>query len=206
MSDLDKRTDLKSGDFIEQTTGGTPSVGIMTINENVAEGDPLRFLMTVGLNGKAMILAGYPGVFQSVVRKLETPAEQREAVENERRQGVLKAAAIFRATNEKAAWLLSGIDHGTDEMPSPGTGVFIVRGVYAGRQLSPTLALVLADPGTTPDDLSAKLRLYYTGGFSAIPYVFDNNPLVAYECFELPPQALALIDWEPIKIPAFVPR
>lgn len=187
--------DLHVGDFVERNTNGVIRFGKVNGLDNESS-NSRWFNLGDGPNGSTS-----ENVPESQLRKLETKNEQKDAIERQRRQGMLRIAAMMKSVQEDVEWAISEVEGDSNGVEKPNTGIFVVVGIYGGIGMHvPSIAAVSSDPATTPEQLEAKLRGTYPQGFETIPEqaftADDGGPLVRYKCFELPQNAADLIDWE----------
>lgn len=192
---------LTPGTFVEVTSRGKKSAGRRSVGIIHDEGeqrmDRRFYPVESGPNGE--IMHNVPDVEMGT---LEDPGAQQEAVEQARRQGILEVALGLKDTLDKSAWALSRIDGRDGSIEKPGTGIFVVVGVYSDDEERRSLnAVVKTDPSTTEEAL-AKGLWDFSERFETIPMELRvpgemfPEVLEGYQCYELPEAATNLIDWE----------
>lgn len=182
---------LNQGDFVERSVGGAISVGVVAGVENTYS--------DVEFSPDDPISKDIP---EARLTRLDTADERAEAIERERRQGLLQIALQLKEVQEKASWITSRIDGGSYELPMPRTGIFVVVGVYSGYGPHPPyITIVSAMPPMTEKQVADKLKEMHPSGFATIPGESTVLPgtsrggLTEYRCHELPEYAVSLIDW-----------
>lgn len=193
---------LGQGDFVAHSENGAVKFGIIKDEGIEYEGQQRQFSVENGPNGELSI-----EVPEGVLTKLDTSDQQREVVEKERQNGLLQISLRLKKVREKAAWAVSRIEGKTDKITKHNTGIFVVIGVYSGNgPHSAYITAVSADQNFNEEEVSAKLMETYPNGITAIPGESNALPfttkgkLIAYQSYELPPEAAKLIDWELQKI------
>ena len=82
---------------------------------------------------------------------------------------------------------------------APGTGVYVLMGIYSGQGPSEHLEGLIAQPRLTEEGVSRVMKLIKPGGFGSIPSDVYNTPatshgsLVTYWAFEVPERARAMV-------------
>lgn len=190
---------FKNGDFVEKDKGGAMSFGVV-----ITGGNGFVHLQ----EGPAGPNIEYDKILHTYLKKLNSPTEQMESIEKERRQGILQASLILKSIKDKTSWAMSRIEGKPFQIEKPNTGIFAVIGVYKVHGAQQVyISVVSADPSMSEEAVSIKLKDKYPNGFGNIPIQShaksssdDHEKLYCYNCCELPKQAADLIDWELEKI------
>ncbi len=84
--------------------------------------------------------------------------------------------------------------------PQPGTGVYVLMGIYSGQGPSDQLEGLRANPRLSEQTISSFMFDLRPKGFGRIPSDVYNTPatshgsLVAYRAFEVPTEAIGLVE------------
>jgi len=214
---MSAKTSLNKGDFVKDNSDGSAKVGVV-VNREFEFEDQQYYSVAVSPNdteGQELP--------ESALAKLETPDEQREAVEQETKQNILEVVLRLKEILEKTHWALAQInaqeltsssresqektiptlqqiDEDDSSLNISYSPALVVVGIYAGHgEYRPHMTAVKAFPETTEEEVNEALFLNYPNGFENIPGVLPgtkHSKLLGYRTYRIPWASAKLINWK----------
>ncbi|PIQ78704.1 hypothetical protein COV82_00045 [Candidatus Peregrinibacteria bacterium CG11_big_fil_rev_8_21_14_0_20_46_8] len=202
---MGKNPDMTLGTFVEVHDGNGYHFG--KVATTIKSKDIHAADVTIGAGG-----ARLRDVPVDKLTALNTQNERLEAIERQRRQGILQSVLELTRTFNTTLWAFAEVTgrlRNDAQLTKHNSGIYIVTGVYSGNGAHPPFSdAIKTDPWAfqSPESLARLLRERHPQGLPNIPEKSHDLPgtthgqLVGYKCTEVPDPYTSLIDWETMRI------